>query len=134
MTLYIISTNITPPLIGVLETIGRFFEVDSIFLYIFSFLLTHLSIYTFTTLFSFPLSSFSGLQGAAKGVPAWPDVPNKQPNNTLGNLTPADRHGSVQVSSLSVYVTSLPILIRSALIKCVFFSSFLILPIFFHRL
>ncbi|KAK3918424.1 Casein kinase I isoform gamma-3 [Frankliniella fusca] len=37
--------------------------------------------------------------GAAKGVPAWPDVPNKQPNNTLGNLTPADRHGSVQVVS-----------------------------------
>ncbi|XP_052126785.1 casein kinase I isoform X1 [Frankliniella occidentalis] len=38
-------------------------------------------------------------KGAAKGVPAWPDVPNKQPNNTLGNLTPADRHGSVQVVS-----------------------------------
>ncbi|XP_034248608.1 casein kinase I isoform X3 [Thrips palmi] len=39
------------------------------------------------------------VEGAAKGVPAWPDVPNKQPNNTLGNLTPADRHGSVQVVS-----------------------------------
>lgn len=38
-------------------------------------------------------------KGGAKGVPAWPDVPNKQPNNTLGNLTPADRHGSVQVVS-----------------------------------
>lgn len=38
-------------------------------------------------------------KGAAKGVPAWPDVPSKQPNNTLGNLTPADRHGSVQVVS-----------------------------------
>ncbi|XP_053669771.1 casein kinase I isoform X2 [Anopheles nili] len=31
------------------------------------------------------------------GVAAWPDVP-KQPG-TLGNLTPADRHGSVQVVS-----------------------------------
>lgn len=28
-----------------------------------------------------------------KGVAAWPDVPK----GTLGNLTPADRHGSVQV-------------------------------------
>ncbi|XP_068081568.1 casein kinase I isoform X3 [Anabrus simplex] len=33
-----------------------------------------------------------------KGVPAWPDVP-KQQGNALGNLTPADRHGSVQVVS-----------------------------------
>ncbi|XP_063215572.1 casein kinase I isoform X3 [Bacillus rossius redtenbacheri] len=32
-----------------------------------------------------------------KGVPAWPDVPKQQ--NALGNLTPADRHGSVQVVS-----------------------------------
>nr|CAD7576654.1 unnamed protein product [Timema californicum] len=37
------------------------------------------------------------LQGGGKGVPAWPDVPKQ--TNTLGNLTPADRHGSVQVVS-----------------------------------
>jgi hypothetical protein len=37
------------------------------------------------------------MQGAGKGVPAWPDIP-KQQGNQLGNLTPADRHGSVQVS------------------------------------
>lgn len=34
---------------------------------------------------------------AKGGVAAWPDVP--KPGATLGNLTPADRHGSVQVSS-----------------------------------
>lgn len=39
-----------------------------------------------------------GNKGAGKGVPAWPDVP-KQQSNALGNLTPADRHGSVQVVS-----------------------------------
>lgn len=33
---------------------------------------------------------------AKGGVAAWPDVP--KPGVTLGNLTPADRHGSVQVS------------------------------------
>lgn len=33
---------------------------------------------------------------AKGGVAAWPDVP--KPGATLGNLTPADRHGSVQVS------------------------------------
>ncbi|XP_069697343.1 casein kinase I isoform X1 [Periplaneta americana] len=37
-------------------------------------------------------------KGAGKGVPAWPDIP-KQQGNQLGNLTPADRHGSVQVVS-----------------------------------
>ncbi|XP_020798627.1 casein kinase I isoform X3 [Drosophila serrata] len=38
------------------------------------------------------------LQTNAKGgVAAWPDVP--KPGATLGNLTPADRHGSVQVVS-----------------------------------
>ena len=37
------------------------------------------------------------MQVAGKGVPAWPDIP-KQQGNQLGNLTPADRHGSVQVS------------------------------------
>lgn len=37
-------------------------------------------------------------KGGGKGVTAWPDVP-KQPSHTLGNLTPADRHGSVQVVS-----------------------------------
>ncbi|KAK7865200.1 hypothetical protein R5R35_003918 [Gryllus longicercus] len=37
-------------------------------------------------------------KGGGKGVPAWPDVP-KQQSNALGNLTPADRHGSVQVVS-----------------------------------
>lgn len=36
--------------------------------------------------------------GVKVGVSAWPDVP-KQSSNTLGNLTPADRHGSVQVVS-----------------------------------
>lgn len=30
------------------------------------------------------------------GVSAWPDAPKQ--GATLGNLTPADRHGSVQVS------------------------------------
>ncbi|KAH8347252.1 hypothetical protein KR059_007259, partial [Drosophila kikkawai] len=34
---------------------------------------------------------------AKGGVAAWPDVP--KPGATLGNLTPADRHGSVQVVS-----------------------------------
>lgn len=34
--------------------------------------------------------------GGKTGVAAWPDVPNKQ-TNAHGNLTPADRHGSVQV-------------------------------------
>jgi len=37
-------------------------------------------------------------KGGGKGVAAWPDV-SKQPSHTLGNLTPADRHGSVQVVS-----------------------------------
>lgn len=37
-------------------------------------------------------------KGGGKGVTAWPDV-SKQPSHTLGNLTPADRHGSVQVVS-----------------------------------
>ncbi|XP_054287378.1 casein kinase I isoform X8 [Macrosteles quadrilineatus] len=37
-------------------------------------------------------------EGGGKGVAAWPDV-SKQPSHTLGNLTPADRHGSVQVVS-----------------------------------
>ncbi|PSN31314.1 Casein kinase I isoform gamma-3 [Blattella germanica] len=37
-------------------------------------------------------------KGTGKGVPAWPDIP-KQQGNQLGNLTPADRHGSVQVVS-----------------------------------
>uniref|UniRef100_A0A0A9WGA3 non-specific serine/threonine protein kinase n=1 Tax=Lygus hesperus TaxID=30085 RepID=A0A0A9WGA3_LYGHE len=37
-------------------------------------------------------------RGGSKGVAAWPDV-SKQPSHTLGNLTPADRHGSVQVVS-----------------------------------
>ncbi|XP_037923739.1 casein kinase I isoform X13 [Hermetia illucens] len=38
------------------------------------------------------------LETNAKGaVAAWPDVP--KPGATLGNLTPADRHGSVQVVS-----------------------------------
>jgi len=37
-------------------------------------------------------------RGGGKGVAAWPDV-SKQPSHTLGNLTPADRHGSVQVVS-----------------------------------
>lgn len=32
---------------------------------------------------------------AKGGVAAWSDVPKQ--GNTLGNLTPADRHGSVQV-------------------------------------
>ncbi|XP_059486195.1 casein kinase I isoform X18 [Neocloeon triangulifer] len=36
-------------------------------------------------------------KGGVKGA-AWSDVP-KQSSNTLGNLTPADRHGSVQVVS-----------------------------------
>nr|XP_017103294.1 casein kinase I isoform X5 [Drosophila bipectinata] len=36
-------------------------------------------------------------QNAKGGVAAWPDVP--KPGATLGNLTPADRHGSVQVVS-----------------------------------
>ncbi|XP_065337447.1 casein kinase I isoform X7 [Cloeon dipterum] len=36
-------------------------------------------------------------EGGVKGA-AWSDVP-KQSSNTLGNLTPADRHGSVQVVS-----------------------------------
>ena len=39
------------------------------------------------------------MQVAGKGVPAWPDIP-KQQGNQLGNLTPADRHGSVQVSQM----------------------------------
>lgn len=39
------------------------------------------------------------MQVAGKGVPAWPDIP-KQQGNQLGNLTPADRHGSVQVSHM----------------------------------
>uniref|UniRef100_A0A1B6EL50 non-specific serine/threonine protein kinase n=1 Tax=Cuerna arida TaxID=1464854 RepID=A0A1B6EL50_9HEMI len=33
-----------------------------------------------------------------KGMAVWSDV-SKQPSHTLGNLTPADRHGSVQVVS-----------------------------------
>lgn len=37
-------------------------------------------------------------KGGGKGVAAWPDV-SKQASHTLGNLTPADRHGSVQVVS-----------------------------------
>ncbi|XP_075238402.1 casein kinase I gish isoform X1 [Lycorma delicatula] len=37
-------------------------------------------------------------KGGGKGVSAWPDV-SKQASHTLGNLTPADRHGSVQVVS-----------------------------------
>ncbi|XP_050729703.1 casein kinase I-like isoform X2 [Eriocheir sinensis] len=37
--------------------------------------------------------------GGTKGTAAWPETP-KQPSNMLGgNLTPADRHGSVQVVS-----------------------------------
>ncbi|XKL63992.1 hypothetical protein PGB90_006356 [Kerria lacca] len=36
--------------------------------------------------------------GGKGGVTAWPDV-SKQSTHTLGNLTPADRHGSVQVVS-----------------------------------
>ncbi|XP_050729704.1 casein kinase I-like isoform X3 [Eriocheir sinensis] len=38
-------------------------------------------------------------KGGTKGTAAWPETP-KQPSNMLGgNLTPADRHGSVQVVS-----------------------------------
>ncbi|KAI8129096.1 Casein kinase I isoform gamma-3 [Lucilia cuprina] len=37
------------------------------------------------------------MTNAKGGVAAWPDVP--KPGATLGNLTPADRHGSVQVVS-----------------------------------
>ncbi|XP_073988914.1 casein kinase I gish isoform X7 [Rhodnius prolixus] len=36
--------------------------------------------------------------GGVKGLSAWPDA-SKQGGHTLGNLTPADRHGSVQVVS-----------------------------------
>ncbi|XP_039291630.1 casein kinase I isoform X1 [Nilaparvata lugens] len=36
--------------------------------------------------------------GGKGGVAAWPDV-SKMPAHNLGNLTPADRHGSVQVVS-----------------------------------
>ncbi|XP_037806786.1 casein kinase I isoform X23 [Lucilia sericata] len=39
----------------------------------------------------------TGKTNAKGGVAAWPDVP--KPGATLGNLTPADRHGSVQVVS-----------------------------------
>nr|XP_024217897.1 casein kinase I-like [Halyomorpha halys] len=45
-----------------------------------------------------PNRHIPGNKGGVKGVPAWPDV-SKQPSHTLGNLTPADRHGSVQVVS-----------------------------------
>ncbi|XP_076031768.1 casein kinase I gish isoform X2 [Oratosquilla oratoria] len=37
-------------------------------------------------------------KGGTKGTPAWPETP-KQGNTLGGNLTPADRHGSVQVVS-----------------------------------
>ncbi|XP_013102172.1 casein kinase I isoform X10 [Stomoxys calcitrans] len=41
--------------------------------------------------------NITGKTNAKGGVAAWPDVP--KPGATLGNLTPADRHGSVQVVS-----------------------------------
>lgn len=48
-----------------------------------------------------PIESPTHPQTNAKGgVAAWPDVP--KPGATLGNLTPADRHGSVQVSPESI--------------------------------
>jgi len=38
------------------------------------------------------------LQGCGKATSEWPDGANMPPSNTLANLTPADRQGSVQVS------------------------------------
>ncbi|XP_069958561.1 casein kinase I isoform X2 [Cherax quadricarinatus] len=39
------------------------------------------------------------LQGGTKGTAAWPETPKQAGNILGGNLTPADRHGSVQVVS-----------------------------------
>ncbi|KAG7166291.1 Casein kinase I isoform gamma-3-like [Homarus americanus] len=39
------------------------------------------------------------LQGGTKGTAAWPETPKQASNMLGGNLTPADRHGSVQVVS-----------------------------------
>lgn len=49
-----------------------------------------------------PLPHTHPQTNAKGGVAAWPDVP--KPGATLGNLTPADRHGSVQVSRLWVSI------------------------------
>uniref|UniRef100_A0A1A9Z9U3 Uncharacterized protein n=1 Tax=Glossina pallidipes TaxID=7398 RepID=A0A1A9Z9U3_GLOPL len=43
------------------------------------------------------LLNSTDVTNAKGGVAAWPDVP--KPGATLGNLTPADRHGSVQYAS-----------------------------------
>ncbi|MPC26955.1 hypothetical protein E2C01_020107 [Portunus trituberculatus] len=40
------------------------------------------------------------LQGGTKGTAAWPETPKQASNMLGGNLTPADRHGSVQVIPL----------------------------------
>lgn len=40
------------------------------------------------------------LQGGTKGTAAWPETPKPASNMLGGNLTPADRHGSVQVMPL----------------------------------
>lgn len=40
------------------------------------------------------------LQGGTKGNAAWPETPKQASNMLGGNLTPADRHGSVQVIPL----------------------------------
>ena len=44
----------------------------------------------------FVISGVVMLQGT-KGSSAWPDTPKQAGNMLGGNLTPADRHGSVQV-------------------------------------
>lgn len=52
------------------------------------------------------------LQGGTKGTAAWPETPKQASNMLGGNLTPADRHGSVQVIPLLAtgLLNSLPLL------------------------
>lgn len=63
------------------------------------------------------------LQGGTKGNAAWPETPKQASNMLGGNLTPADRHGSVQVIPLLAtgLLKSLPL--------CLFVSVSISLPL-----